>query len=114
MNLGMWGKKAKWGGYQPTGERVNTSNPPGGGSGVPTETKYCTCPLPIEMIRKTSESFKYWHCRICDKIVDPKSKMLDKHIEKLLPIDWEHSNLNEYRDKINEIIDSLLAAGIIK
>lgn len=71
--------------------------------------EYCTCVLPLKMTRKAADAFKIWYCASCEQPVDPKSKMLDKHIEPL-PL---HKDWSAVINKINEILELLKANGSI-
>jgi hypothetical protein len=65
---------------------------------------YCTCELPIKMIRNTSESYKFWRCVKCGEKVDPASKMVNKNIDKLTLLDPTRNELL-LEQKLNEVID---------
>lgn len=74
------------------------------------DKEFCTCELPIKMIRKTSESFKIWHCATCDKVVDPQSKMILRHVNNVELINPTR-NEKILQDKVNELIDLIKANG---
>ena len=72
--------------------------------------KYCACPLPIRMVRHTSDNYMTWYCAKCGAPVDPNSKMITKYIEKL---DLQAPTRNEIiiQNKINEILELMGANG---
>ena len=72
--------------------------------------EYCTCVLPIRMVRHTADMYKTWCCAKCEKPVDPKSKMLDKNVDSLILIKPTR-NEAVIQDKLNEILELLRANG---
>lgn len=66
---------------------------------------YCKCELPIRIYQKLGQG-KIFMCSTCNLQVDPKSKMLDRRIEKNKLKDATRNEVI-LQDKINEIIDLL-------
>ena len=66
--------------------------------------EYCKCELPIRMNQRPGD--KLWKCSLCQLQVDPKSKMLNKRIDKIRLKDATRYEVI-LQDKVNEIIDLL-------
>lgn len=71
---------------------------------------YCSCELPIRTYMKPETGYKIPYCHACHKQVNPRSKAIDKSMEKL---DLRAPTRNEkvLQDKINELIDLVRANG---
>jgi hypothetical protein len=70
--------------------------------------EYCGCELPIKVLYEPRSGFKEPHCTKCMRVVHPRSKAINKQIDKLGFIECEDNTL---RAKINEIIELLKANG---
>jgi len=72
--------------------------------------EYCLCELPIRVSYRAESSFKIPFCSACLKQVDPRSKAVNKAVDKL-NLSSPTRNEKVLQDKLNELIDLVRANG---